>query len=167
MRKITRMISLVALMVALTAGVAVAATLSGTSGPDRIVGTASDTIDGLGGNDTLYGAGGSDFMNGNAGRDYVNGGYGNDRVAGGSGYDHVYGGAGSDLVSDPYGNDVLTGGPGGDTIDAGAGNDYISSGETASAVQQDTVICGSGYDRVSADALDKVAGDCEEVSVAR
>jgi hypothetical protein len=27
------------------------------------------------------------------------------------------------------------------------------------------VVCGSGYDRVAADRLDEVAGDCEKVSI--
>jgi Ca2+-binding RTX toxin-like protein len=94
----------------------------------------------------------------------VRGGAGNDRVAGGPGGDRVEGGSGSDLVSGVGGGDLIFGGPGGDTIDGGAGNDFIVSNEAPAVA--DRVLCGPGFDRVSADARDRVARDCEEVSVA-
>lgn len=59
-------------LVTAAAGVAFAATLVGTQGPDRITGTNnSDTILG-GGNDHLRGAGGADTVNAARGNDVIN-----------------------------------------------------------------------------------------------
>jgi hypothetical protein len=47
-----------------------------------------------------------------------------------------------------------------DSIDAGAGDDDLRVRDGLA----DTVTCGDGTDRVDADAVDVVAGDCETVS---
>ncbi len=52
-------------------------TVTGTSGNDLIVGSASaDTIDGLGGDDCILGGGGNDSIDGNTGTDVCLGGSG-------------------------------------------------------------------------------------------
>jgi hemolysin type calcium-binding protein/BNR repeat protein len=63
-------------------GAASAAELSGTDGPDRLLGTpAADTMYGLRGNDRLEGRGGPDLLHGGPGRDVILGAAGNDRIA--------------------------------------------------------------------------------------
>lgn len=74
-------------------GTALAATLIGTDGPDRVSGPArADWIDGRAGNDRIYGGGGEDKIRGGPGndvirsnddrsRDYVDCGPGFDTVA--------------------------------------------------------------------------------------
>jgi Ca2+-binding RTX toxin-like protein len=57
------------------------------------------------------------------------------------------------------GNDTLTGGSQADDFDGGTGNDTIVSRDGT----RETVACGPGFDRVTADALDVAAG-CESVS---
>ena len=59
-----------------------AAERTGTTGPDRLVGTSkADTIFALGGNDRIEGRAGPDFLHGGPGRDMVLGEAGNDRIA--------------------------------------------------------------------------------------
>jgi Ca2+-binding RTX toxin-like protein len=60
------------LVLTLGAGVALAATLIGAGGPDRIFGTArADWIDGRTGNDRIYGGGGEDEIQGGPGNDFI------------------------------------------------------------------------------------------------
>ncbi|MBE2320445.1 hypothetical protein DVA67_031065 [Solirubrobacter sp. CPCC 204708] len=108
---------------------------------------AAGTLSGLAGNDTL--------------------------IAGDAHGDRVDGGAGDDLLEGGFGDDTLVGGPGRDTVNGdrktrcneyacdlfNAGNDTIDvrDGEI------DSVNCGTGSDRVTADAADVVAADCEAV----
>lgn len=67
---------------------ALALSLPGTSGADRLTGGAgSDTLSGGGGADTLSGGAGNDVLRGGAGNDVLVGGTGNDRLAGGGGAD--------------------------------------------------------------------------------
>lgn len=74
-----------------------AATITGTSGPDELVGTADrDVIVGNGGNDEIRGLGGDDLICGGNGRDRIEGNAGNDVLRGGSGFDTGLGGLGSD-----------------------------------------------------------------------
>ncbi|MDX6732905.1 MAG: hypothetical protein QOC54_2853, partial [Baekduia sp.] len=54
----------------------------------------------------------------------------------------------------------IAGGSGNDTIIGGNGNDAISARDG----EVDTIRCGAGRDRVTADAGDRVAGDCEVVA---
>ena len=134
----------------LTGGVALAATITGTPGPDTINGTPEgDTIRALGGDDTVNGRGGDDVIEGGAGRDTLVGGDGIDRISGGTGNDQVSGGGGRDgLVGDAGhdtldgggdddftlaggdGNDTVYGRGGDDTLDGDAGNDTLRAGES-------------------------------------
>jgi BNR repeat-like domain/RTX calcium-binding nonapeptide repeat (4 copies) len=92
-----------AALVALAAlGAARAAELTGTEGPDRLLGTPlADTIRGRGGNDRLEGGAGSDLLHGGAGRDALFGQAGADRVAAQAdgARDAVSCGAGQDVVN--------------------------------------------------------------------
>src|SRR5215208_3485140 len=88
---------LVAMMVALLtlSGVALAAFLPGTNGPDRIGGTnRADTIRGYGGNDILDGNNGPDRITGGPGDDNIADGtvheQSTDRIWGSSGNDNIY-----------------------------------------------------------------------------
>jgi hypothetical protein len=71
----------------------------------------------------------------------ISGGAGNDRILGGSRGDRINPGAGSDSVS------------------AGAGDDVVSSRDG----QKDSVDCGAGRDKLTADKVDVAIG-CESVS---
>jgi Ca2+-binding RTX toxin-like protein len=106
---------------------------------------------------TLAGAGGSDTL-----------------VATDASGDAVDGGPGDDTLTGGFGDDKITGGPGRDQIAGdrqarcnelhcdfmdGFGNDTIDvrDGEV------DSVQCGPGTDSVRADAIDRIADDCERV----
>ena len=66
----------------LSAPGAVARTIDGTPGPDRLVGTvAADVIRGRGGGDLVSGGAGADFLQGDGGRDTIVAGAGSDRVS--------------------------------------------------------------------------------------
>lgn len=79
---------------------AAACTISGTNGPDKLVGTPkADVICGLGGNDVLKGWRGNDVLKGGAGADRLVGGDGNDRLEGGPGADAGNGGPGKDVCA--------------------------------------------------------------------
>jgi hypothetical protein len=81
-------------------------TVTGTAGPDRLVGTSGadvicglagdDRIEGMGGDDVLYGDDGDDRQDGGDGADVLAGGSGADRLAGDVGADHLEGGGGAD-----------------------------------------------------------------------
>ena len=71
----------------------------------------------------------------------------------------LLGGPGADRLTTGEGNDSVDGGDGGDTIDSGAGDDSVTSRDAVA----DQVSCGAGSDRVVADSLDVVSGDCETV----
>ena len=125
----------------LIAGVALAATkmcptnCRGTSGDDRILGSARDnTIYAEDGNDRIIGRKGDDALKGGDGRDEVYGQEGNDRVKGSGGMDRVYGGPGDDLVrggthdrTNDGVRDVLDCGAGTDTVYFVPGQDRVSS----------------------------------------
>ena len=106
MRKMILVFTVAAMMVALSAGAALALNLTGDNGPDRLVGTAeNDTLRGLGGRDTLVGRGDSDRLFGGGGNDFINatdpGRPEGDRVNCGSGFDRV--------LVDPSTEDIVMG----------------------------------------------------------
>ncbi len=142
----TAMVSMaVALMVALFASVAVAASLEGTDGRDVIEGTdRAEEISGLGEDDTL---------NGRDGRDAVRGGDGVDEVSCGGSADKAYGNAGDDYLIDApdTSTDLLYGGYG-----------RVNMQVRDFPAVKDVVYCGSGRDTAYVDKLDVVSG-CEIV----
>jgi Ca2+-binding RTX toxin-like protein len=90
-------------------------------------------------------------------------------MLGGPGADTLTGGPADDQVSGDDGDDVLTGGGGADVVIGGLGIDEVSADAGDDDVRvrdgiQDVVRCGDGSDRVDADTLDEVAGDCEAVT---
>lgn len=161
MRRITTMVTLSMLMLALTATAAFAVTKYGTNYGDALYGTnKADKIYGYGGADLIYGYGGADVLYGGneAGwGDKILGGTANDRVYGQNGDDALYGDSGNDVVYGGYGDDLVQGGYGYDTLNAGPGADRINARDG----QRDTIeLCGSGaYDVVYYDrGLDVLLG---------
>ncbi|HBE70076.1 MAG TPA: hypothetical protein DDW52_18165 [Planctomycetaceae bacterium] len=71
---------------------------------------------------------------------------GTDTLLGGPKRDALSGGDGNDTIISGGGNDLLNGGKGIDVIDAGSGNDEIQVRDNWA--EFDTLIGGSGYDRV-------------------
>ena len=153
MRKLTTMVAVMMLMVALTATAAFAAVKHGTNAGETLYGTPrEDTIYAYGGADLIYGYGGADALYGGneAGwGDKVLGGASNDRVLGQNGDDALYGEGGSDRVYGGYGDDLVVGGNGGDTLDAGPGADEVNARDG----RKDTIVIRFGegdvvyYDR--------------------
>jgi hypothetical protein len=81
-------------------------TITGTPGPDHIVGTRKrDVISSLGGDDRINGRAGNDLICAGGGNDRVNGGPGNDAIAGRAGRDMLIGGHGHDLLIGGAGRD--------------------------------------------------------------
>ena len=178
MRRVTLMLTAMALALLLASGVAWAVNKVGTNGPDTLRGTnGDDNLLGKGGNnDKLFSLNGRDNLLGGAGKDcllcatrqfrgfagdkILLGGPGNDYVLAGKGSESVVGGEGNDHLVDPgnreFSKDRYSGGPGNEVID-------VVHFRGAS----DRVICGSGFDRVVADSKDVVAPDCEKVVVIR
>jgi Ca2+-binding RTX toxin-like protein len=174
MRRALSLVAMMAVSLLLASGVALAVTKIGTDGPDTLRGTnGADTLVGKGGSDTLIGLRGTDTLLGGTGKDSMWGGYrdstgrGEDTLVGGSGNDAIFGSQGSNNIVGQEGNDFLLDGnepnPKKDTISAGPGNDVVFAWNSPAGM--DLVACGSGYDRVAADRLDKVARDCEKVSI--
>jgi Ca2+-binding RTX toxin-like protein len=147
----------------------------GTNGPDTLIGTnGSDNLVGKGGQDYLFALGGRDNLLGGPGKDFLFGGNergetsgGEKNMVGGSGIDRIQGGKGSDNIVGEGGNDFLIDGfevnPKEDNLSSGDGNDVVFAWNRPAG--EDVVTCGSGFDRVAADRLDKVARDCEKVSI--
>jgi Ca2+-binding RTX toxin-like protein len=74
-------------------------TITGTPGPDVLIGTEGrDVICGLGGDDKILGRGGNDVLLGGAGRDEIYGGKGDDILIGGGQGDELHGGPGSNVL---------------------------------------------------------------------
>jgi hypothetical protein len=119
----------------------VAATMTGTSGADELLGTPDrDVIVAGGGADQIWGRGGDDLICAGSGTDQVEGGAGRDRVYGQGGRDHLQGGrsndkllgqGGNDVLEGNGGDDVLRGGPGFDSGFGGRGSDDCFSVELA------------------------------------
>ncbi len=89
-------------------------------------------------------------------------------LLGGAGADQLTGGPAADQLSGDDGDDVLAGGAGADVAIGGLGGDEVSgdAGDDDIRVRdgiQDVVRCGEGADKVDADTLDEIAGDCETV----
>jgi Tol biopolymer transport system component len=107
------------------------------------------------------GTAGGDSITGTKGKDVLSGGKGDDCISGGAGNDKLSGGDGADSLSGGAGNDTIDGGKGRNKIAGGAGKDTIKAANHS----RDTVNCGSGRDKVTADRTDKLRG-CERVRIA-
>lgn len=172
MKRLGIMLTMGALLLALSASIALAVNRSGGPGDDVLRGTeAVDTLRGNGGNDTLFGFGsplgggnvpplndalfgnrGNDAIYGGENRDLARGGRGQDLLRGGPGNDSPFeaiglnGERGNDTVRGMDGNDSLSGGPGIDTIYGGSGSDFVDSARVdADAFPGETEV---GRDRV-------------------
>jgi hypothetical protein len=95
-------------------------TVTGGSGPDRLLGTRGD--------DVICAGAGDDLVFGSNGDDAVFGDDGDDSLAGGRGDDTLYGGPGADRMTGDNGDDVLSGGAGADLLLGGAGADHEEQG---------------------------------------
>jgi Ca2+-binding RTX toxin-like protein len=81
MKKATILMVIVALLVTLGSGAALAKAFNGTNGPDDLTGTKkADKMDGRAGADVVEGRGGSDNIKDGSGPDEVSGGFGNDTI---------------------------------------------------------------------------------------
>jgi large repetitive protein len=92
-----------ALLLALTAGVVLAAVRIGDSGNNDLVGTSGDDE----GQDVLLGFAGTDDLQGRSAADYLGGGSGPDVLRAGNGNDTLDGGTGEDTLSTGKGFDVV------------------------------------------------------------
>lgn len=147
------------MIVLLTATVAVcavfavgawAANITGTQGPDVLMGgPSSDQIFGLAGPDSVRGGAGDDRIDGGESPDSLKGEEGLDEVLGGPGPDSLDLGPGADLGDPGLGSDSVAGGSGNDTILAGNGN-VSSSGDD----DNDVVFLGQGGGSASGGAGD-------------
>jgi Ca2+-binding RTX toxin-like protein len=175
MRRTIVLLATMALTLLAASGVALAVTKIGGPGPDTLRGTnGADNLLGNGANDVLYALAGRDTLLGGEGKDWVIAGSPEDQPAQG---DKI-------LVGGP-GNDAVLAGQGADNVVAGGGNDEIIDGESREfshdnisggagkdaffvwhkPAYRDTIVCGSGFDRVLADPKDVVAPDCEWVKI--
>jgi Ca2+-binding RTX toxin-like protein len=127
-----------ALLLVLSAAVALAAINGGTTG--------GDTISGTDGTDYLFGQDGNDTISGQAGNDQIFGGDGDDDLRGNSG------------------GDTIVGGPGADAMYMGQ-NAYRDFVDAADNVTDTVIDCGgrADNDRIPKDPLDPVA-NCPGVS---
>gem|GEM_PF-480186 len=143
----------------------------GSARRDVIVGSRfGDRISGARGRDSIAGRGGADCLSGGGSADRVSGQSGNDRVAGGARRDRLFGGGGRDRLLGNAGNDRMSGGAGNDRLGGGGGKNRLSGGGgndriSARNGKVDRIACGAGNDRVRADANDRVADSCEDVSL--
>lgn len=108
---------------------------------------------------TLYGGADQDQVIGGPLADVLDGGAGWDRLSGGAGDDTLTGREGEDTLDGGAGNDVLVGSEASDIFAGGPGDDDIRSRDGV----PETVGCGDGDDRVTADPTDIAGVDCEAV----
>jgi Ca2+-binding RTX toxin-like protein len=171
MQRLILLLSLMAVTLVVTSGVALAVARSG--------GPGDDTLRGTNGPDALSGNGGDDVLLGLRGRDALDGGPGRDAVLGGNefgpleGDRSLDGGDGGDFVGSGLGSDAMAGGPGRDflldaefevghqdVISAGSDDDAIDAIQRPAA--RDVIDCGSGFDGVLVDSKDITSG-CERI----
>jgi Ca2+-binding RTX toxin-like protein len=110
-RRVILMVVAMLAVLALAGGVALAATIDGTNGNDRLIGTdRADQIDGRGGQDVIRGHEGADTLDGGAGADDIWAGA-EDEFA----QDSVTGGGGDDVIrafNKPASKDIIDCGSG-------------------------------------------------------
>ena len=171
MRRAMFLLAAMATLLALSAGSAFTAVVSGTTGDDDLEGTkAPDSLFAQAGDDRLNGRGAGDVLLGQtdddlfvdtSGNDLLRGGSGADLFAGNPGDDAVYASRGEDLILDDLGEDLLSGGRGDDAISVAG----FGPGPPELFEESDKIVCGRGLDVVDAHPSDVVANDCEEVNI--
>jgi Ca2+-binding RTX toxin-like protein len=159
-------------LVSVLGGVAAAAIIVGTNGPDLLLGTSqADMITARDGNDLIFGLTNDDRLLGGNGNDFINGdgratcppgttdpaycALSNNETVGGD--DYISAGNGDDIVEGGVGDDTIYAGFGRDRIEGEAGDDIIFAKDG----EVDTIDCGTGIDLVTADARDIVSANCE------
>jgi hypothetical protein len=154
-----------------TADSALSAPVTATTKPctNFFVALFDKSARGSSGGDLMYGNVGHERLFGGAGRDCIKGQAGNDTISGGSGADKLWGGRGSDIMSGGSGSDAIYGESGNDRINAGSGRNMVSGGAGNDVINvvkrsRDLVNCGSGKDKVTAEAYDRLRG-CERVKI--
>jgi RTX calcium-binding nonapeptide repeat (4 copies) len=169
MRRTMLLLTVMAAVLVMASGVALAVARSGGPGNDILRGTnGPDAMKGNGGHDVLLGYKGTDALSGGTGRDAVLGGdehgptAGDKALEGGPGGDFVHGGHGTEAVSGGSGRDFLVDGPlrdeDQDSLGGGDGRDAIDTFNRPAST--DAIDCGSGFDRVLVDSKD-VTKNCE------
>lgn len=153
------------------------ATMIGTGGRDRVVGSAADDVIVTGASaDRVKGRGGDDVICGEKGADTLIGGGGEDRLGGGSVGDALRGGPAGDRILGASGQDLLAGGRGSDVARAGAGRDRLlgergadrlSGGPAGDrlrgAARADTLAGGQGEDLlIGGRGRDRIRGEGED-----
>jgi hypothetical protein len=128
MKRATLLAVLMALTVALSAGVALA--LNDIDCPNR----SGNRCLGTNGNDLMTGTKNADEISGRLGNDTIRGQQSGDRLGGDIGKDTLYG---------KVGGDNIKGGPGADYLDGGAGNDRLAGGADG---DPDEFYCDKGTD---------------------
>jgi hypothetical protein len=134
------------------ASVASASVIYGTEGPDRLVGTGSEVIYGLGGDDTIEGGNGTNALYGGNGNDTIYGGPGLDsEIRGEAGDDLIYAQAGNArVIGGGTGDDIIyvgrNGFSGGARIYGNEGRDLFHYSVSDWNHNQDTVDGGGGWD---------------------
>jgi hypothetical protein len=130
--------------------------VTGSVGPDRIIGTDGDDIlNGFSDRDIIFGRGGNDIINGGSDPDALRGDEGNDILNGGTNNDDMDGGTGNDILNGGDGNDLMRGGFGDDILNGGNGNDRMFGGHGV-----DRLNGGNGDDLLQGDAgNDILVGD--------
>jgi Ca2+-binding RTX toxin-like protein len=105
------------------------ATIVGTDGPDRLIGTPrNDVIVGGSGADSILGRGGNDMICGGTGPDTVHGGRGSDNLLGQGGDDALDGGRSTDVIAGGSNSDTITGREGTDLLNGEGGDDSLKGG---------------------------------------
>jgi len=143
-RRTILLLSAMATMVFVAAGVALAANINCPGGP-CLGTTAADTIRGTVGIDDIVAAQGNDSVSGREGSDIIKGDSGDDSLRGGDGPDWIFGSTGADTAA------------------GGFGNDFINVSDNVSA--NDEVDCGPGIDKAVKDLGDTSTGCDGNVTV--
>jgi hypothetical protein len=99
-----------------------------------------------------------DLLRGGGGEDLIKGKDGSDCLMGQRGADKIVGGENSDKIKGGRGGDRLRGSGGLDRLAGGQGNDRISDLHARSRI-----LCGGGFDRVTAIPQSRIAHNCEQV----
>ncbi len=159
MRRVGVILSVMAALLVVTAGVALAASVLGTKGNDpSLNGTADkDQVVGAQGNDTLDGRAAADQLYGDSGADTLKGGIDDDYLEGGASWDTLRGDAGNDYLNavDATGRD--------DKADGGDGTN-----DTCVIDATDSVFVNGGFQAIADQAAADVAeanSTCETIHV--